>query len=325
MAERLTPFFQLLKATDAKTKIPITSDIMKDFRELNEALDRCCQLAMRQPLAGKQLVLMTDASLQAASYAVLIEDDPNQKFTSTRKTYAPIAYGSKTYSPSQIKMSIYAKEFLAIYMAFKEFGHILWGATKPVIIMTDSKSVTRFFQTKMIPPPLWNACDFVLQFNFTIAHIPGKMNTAADFLSRLEMDPNEKLILKIREDIPTKPIEVNIESTGIAREEPVFFDPTDQQDTTEKELWQRRKETRNAIPTEPPVITVSCFYANDLHKDTTIVNIAQLTKPSRILIEQDSDPTLLNFKRITIRRTKFIKRHTLHALFQKQETYHHQG
>ena len=58
--------------------------------------------------------------------------------------------------------------------------------------MTDSKLVTRFFQAKMIPPPLWNACDFVLQFNFTIGHIPGKMNTAADFLSRLEMDPNEK-------------------------------------------------------------------------------------------------------------------------------------
>ena len=34
-----------------------------------------------------------------------------------------------------------------------------------------------------------------------------------------------------------------------------------------------------------------------MHKDTPIVNIAQLTKPSRILIEQDSDPTLLNFKR----------------------------
>ena len=118
---------------------------MKEFREINEALDRCCQLALRQPLPGKQLVLITDASFQAAGYAVLIEDDSNQKYTSTRKTYAPIAYGSKTYSPSQIKMSIYAKEFLAIYMAFKEFGHIIWGATKPVIIMTDSKSVTRFF------------------------------------------------------------------------------------------------------------------------------------------------------------------------------------
>ena len=148
LSERLTPFFQLLKTTDAKTKTPITPDIMKEFRETNEALDRCCQLALRQTLPGKQLVLMTDASFQAAGYAVLIEDDPNQKYTSTRKTYAPKAYGSKIYSPSEIKRSIYAKKHLAIYMAFKEFGHIFWGATKPVIIMTDSKSVTRFFQTK---------------------------------------------------------------------------------------------------------------------------------------------------------------------------------
>ena len=297
LAKRLTPFFQLLKTTDAKTKIPITPDIMKECRKINEALDRRCQLVLRQPLPGKQLVLLTDASFQAAGYAVLMEDDPKQKYTSTRKTYAPIAYGSKTFSPSQIKMSIYAKEFLAIYMAFKEFGHIFWGATKPVIIMTDSKSVTRFFQTKMIPPPLWNACDSVLQFNFTIAHIPGKINTAADFLSRLEMDPNEKIILKLREDIPAQPIEVNIESTGIAQKETVFFDPTDQQETTEKDLWKRKDEARNAIPNDPPVITVSCYYANDLHKDTSIVNIAQLTKPSLILIEQDSDPTLLNFRR----------------------------
>ena len=227
-AERLTLFFQLLKTTDAKAKIVITTDIMKDFREINELLDRCCQLALRQPLPGKQLVLMTDASFQAARYAVLVEVDPNQKYTSTRKTYAPIAYGPKTYSPSQIKKSIYAKDFLAIYMAFKEFGHIYWGATKPVNIMTASKSVTGFFQAKMIPPPLKDACDFVLQFNFTIAHIPGKMNTAADFFSHSEMDPNEKLILKIREDFPTKPIEMNIESTGIAQEEPVFLDTADQ-------------------------------------------------------------------------------------------------
>ena len=270
---------------------------MKEFREIKEALDRCCQLALRQPLPGKQLVLMTDASFQAAGYAVLIEDDPNQKYTSTRKTYAPIACASKTYTPSQIKMSIYAKEFLAIYLAFKEIGHIFWGATKQVIIMTDSKSVTKFFQTKMIPPPLWNTCDFVLQFNFTIAHFPGKMNTAADCLSRLEMDPNEKIFLKIREEFPIKPIEVKIESTGIPQEEPVFFDTKDLQETTEKELWKHKEDARNAIPTNPPIITVSCYYSNDLNKDTTIVNIAQLTKPSRLLIEQDSGPTLLNFKR----------------------------
>ena len=162
---------------------------MKEFRETNEASDRCCQLALRQPLPGKQLVLMTDVSFQAAGYAVLMGDDPNQKYTSTRKTYAPITFGSKAYSPSQIKMSIYAKSFLAIYMTFKKFGQIFWGATKPVIMMTDSNLVTRFFQTKMIPPPLWNAWDFVLQFNFTIEYTSGEMNTAADIFISFRNGP----------------------------------------------------------------------------------------------------------------------------------------
>ena len=90
---------------------------------------------------------------------------------------------------------------------------------------------------------------------------------------------------------------MNIESTGIAQEESVFVDTTDQQETTEKALWKRKEEARNATPTEPPVITVSCYYANDLHKNTTIVNIAQLLEPSRILTEQDSDLTLLYFER----------------------------
>ena len=155
-------------------------------------------------------------------------------------------------------MSIYAKELLAIYLAFNEFEHIFWGAIKPVIIMTDNKSVTRFFQSKMIPPPSWNACDFVLQSNFTIAQSPWKRNTAVDVLFRLQMDPNEKIILKIRGVNPTEPIEVNVESTGIAQGEQVSFDPTDQHETTEKELWNREKEARRAIPKDPQVITVSC-------------------------------------------------------------------
>ena len=32
LAERLTPFFELLKTTDTEAKIPITPDIMKEFR-----------------------------------------------------------------------------------------------------------------------------------------------------------------------------------------------------------------------------------------------------------------------------------------------------
>ena len=187
-------FLALLKTTENKGKVIIIRELMNEFREINDVLDKCFQLALRQPLPDKQITLRTDASFQTAGYAGLTEDDPNQKLTSTRKIYAPVAYGSKTFTPSQIKISIYAKKFLAICLAIKKFGHICCGTPKPVIIMTDSKSVTGFFQTKMIPPPLWNACDFVLHFNLTIAEIPGKMNTAADLLSRLESDPNRKFL-----------------------------------------------------------------------------------------------------------------------------------
>ena len=78
----------------------------------------------------------------------------------------------------------------------------------------------------------------------------------------------------MRKDNPTKSIELNIESTGIAQEESAFFHTTDQKETTEEELWKHKEEARKAMPNDPPVITVSCDYANDIHKDTTIVNIA---------------------------------------------------
>ena len=153
-------------------------------------------------------------------------------------------------------MSIYAKEFLAIYFAFMEYSHILWESTKPVVVLTDNKSVTRIFQTKIIPPALWNACEFVLQFHFTIAHVPGKMNTAADFLSRLDIQPKDKVHLTIRDDIRTTPIQVNIQSSDVAEEEQFFFMPDDDTET-EEQIWERKLRARKKFTSEvdPPPIT----------------------------------------------------------------------
>ena len=136
---------------------------------------------------------MSDASFTAAGYAIMIEDDPNQKLQSERKTYAPIGFRFKTSNRTETKMSIYAEEFLSVYFAFVEFGHLMRGSTFPVILFTDIPSVTQFFQIKMISPALWNACDYVLQHNFVIAHVAGSMNTEADFLSKTQVDPTKKL------------------------------------------------------------------------------------------------------------------------------------
>ena len=88
------------------------------------------------------------------------------------------------------------------------------------------------------------------------------MNFAADILSRLERDPNEKRVLKVIEDVPTQPIELIIEPKGFSREELVFFDTTDQHEETEKQFLKRTEETRPSMPTDPSIITVSCHYGN---------------------------------------------------------------
>ena len=163
---------------------------------------------------------MTDASFPAAGHAILTEDDPNQKFTSVKKSYAPIANGSKTLLLSS--KCQYMQGIPSNILCVQGVRTHLLGTPKPVIILTDYKLVTRFFQTKIIPAPLWNACDFVIQYNFTIAHIPGKNTTAADYLSRMEVDSKEKLVLKIREEVETQPIEVNVQSAGVSESESSF-------------------------------------------------------------------------------------------------------
>ena len=135
MAEKLSLFYNLLKAA---VPINITSDLKETFDSVIKALSDACKLTLKQPIPGKQLVLMTNASFRSAGYALMVEDNSDQIIQSKRKTYAPCAFGSKVLSPAQPEMSIYSKEISAIYRAFLEFAHILRETSKPTIVLTDN-------------------------------------------------------------------------------------------------------------------------------------------------------------------------------------------
>ena len=237
MSEKPLGFYELLKADK---QINVTDELLDHYKAINAALTKACGLALKQPITGRQYVLMTDASFRASGYALMIEEENDKKLNSKKKTFAPVAFGSKVFSPAQLKMSIYCKEFLAIYHAFLEYSHILWETTLPTPVMTDNRSVTRFFLIKAIPPTLWNACDYVLQFNFHIMHVAGTQNTAADFLSRIDLNPKEKVELKIRNDITIQPIQVNLQSTDVADEEQLLFLPEETIETEEEILLQKK-------------------------------------------------------------------------------------
>ena len=186
-------------------------------------------------------------------------------------------------------------------MAFLEFAHILWESTKPTIVLTDNKSVTRFFQTKAIPPALWNACDYVLQFIFKIAHTAGSVNTAADFLSRLELKVTEKIRLKFREDIQTTPVEVTTSSSDIADEEQVFFTQTDNDNEPEDQTLELKEQSRQnakhwAANEESPALKTSVKEFTKIDGNTTSYSINGIKANARIRVEQDVDLVLKNMK-----------------------------
>ena len=186
-------------------------------------------------------------------------------------------------------------------MAFLEFAHILWEATKPTHVLTDNKSVTRFFQTKAIPPKIWNAWDYVLQFNFKIAHIAGSVITAADFLSRLELKVTEKIRLKIREDIHTTPIEVTTSSSDVADEEQFFFTHADDGNESEEQTLERKEQSRQtakqwAVNEQPPALETSVKEFTKIDGNTASYSTNGIKANARIRVEQDVDLVLKNIK-----------------------------
>ena len=100
-------------------------------------------------------------------------------------------------------------------------------------------------------------------------HIPGAHNTAADYLSRLEADPKDKLVMKIREYVQIVPIEKRYE-----------------------QYWGRKEAIRNNPVIEKAAVTIPTLSSNLVKQQPDIQ--VQLRKTNQIIIEQSKDAVLQN-------------------------------
>ena len=157
------------------------------------------------------------------------------------------------------------------------------------------------FPKKAIPPTLWNACDYLLQFNFKIAHIAGSVNTAADFRSRFQLKITEKIRLKIREDFHTTPIEVTTSSSDSADEEQFFFTEADNASESEEQTLEPKEQSRQnakqwAANEESPVLKTSVKEFTNIDGNTTSCSMNGIKAKATIRVEQDNHLVLKNMK-----------------------------
>ena len=108
----------------------------------------------------------------------------------------------------------------------------------------------------------------------------------------MEMDPTEKLVLKIRADLETQPIEINVQSAGVPEEEQVFF--TDEDKETEEQILERERQSKAALKVAETVIQIDAISENVVKE---ITNFTQtLRRTSQILLEQSEEPIFFSIK-----------------------------
>ena len=134
----------------------------------------------------------------------------------------------------------------------------------------------------------------MLLFNFKIAHIAGSVNTAADFFPRLELKVTERIPLKIREDVQITPIEGTTSSSDVADEEQFLFTQTENQDETEEQTLQRKKQSRKkaaewVVNQEPSSLKPSIKEFTKIDRYTTSYSLHGIKANARIRVEQDAD------------------------------------
>jgi hypothetical protein len=105
--------------------------------------------------------------------------------------YQPVGYFSKLYNEAEGNYMTYDKEMLAIMRALEEWRSLLIGAAQPFKIHTDHRNLTYFREPQKLMSRQVNWTTKLQDFDFTIKHIAGTSNVAADVLSR--PDRGEKL------------------------------------------------------------------------------------------------------------------------------------
>ena len=173
----LSPLNSFLGKRHKKGDIQWTDEAIHAFDTIKETLTQATLLV--HPKSDAPLSIATDAS-DVAVGAVL------QQFVD--HTWQPLAYFSKSLTPTERKYSVFDRELLGIYLAIKHFRYSVEG--RQFHILTDHKPLTYLpsFRFTQHSPRQTRHLDYILQFTADIRHVKGSANSAADALSRVNIN-----------------------------------------------------------------------------------------------------------------------------------------
>jgi hypothetical protein len=153
-----------------------TMEAEKSFRSFKLILARAPVL--RMPVDGHPFFIQTDASNFGAGAVLGQKIDGQIRY---------IRFISKSFNSAQRVYSATRRELLAIIIALKHFRPYIYATRFE--LQTDHKALTYMFTQKKLNSMLLSWLDVLLDYDFSVTHMPGILFTLPDALSRLYPDP----------------------------------------------------------------------------------------------------------------------------------------
>jgi len=149
--------------------------------EEQEAFDMLKKCVTTEPVLAHaklndQFELEVDASGYVVGAVLLQRKEDGKKH--------PIGYYSATLNEAQRNYNIYDLELLAIVMALKNWRPLLAGSPHKIIIYSDHLNLQYWRLPQRISRRVVREVLELLEYDFEIRHLPGRLNGRADALSR---------------------------------------------------------------------------------------------------------------------------------------------
>ena len=240
-ADKVSPFRELLKKD-----FPFVwhEDHQRTYDDLKRCIGSQSCLSYYHP--QKETVLEVDAS-QKGFGACLLQDNK------------PVAFASKTLTPTQSAYSNIERETLAIVNGVTKFHTYLFG--KPFIIITDHKPLLMVHsnQLKSAPPRLQRLLIKIQRYDFQLVYRPGNQMIVAHVLSRL---PNPEKNAEIPLDVTVDDIVLDVDYENACSIELINF-------SINKRVQLREMSTADHTPCALQRVVYSGWpdTINDLPKD----------------------------------------------------------
>jgi hypothetical protein len=165
------PLNDLLKKD---TKFQWNDDAQKAFNTLKQRFTE--QPVLQMPDMTRPFEIESDAS-KFAYGAVLTQKDTNG-------ARHPVAFLSKTFTPTERRYEIYDRELMGIVRALEEWRHYIQGSPFTTEVLSDHRNLTYFRKPQRLNDRQARWSLILSAYNIKLMHIAGSKMIQSDALSR---------------------------------------------------------------------------------------------------------------------------------------------